>query len=95
LILNVAPWICPSDQAMRRYLKVIACDIGASEAASSACFTAAMDDERPPICPSCGVTMVPAALSAFKAHRVDWICLECEEVGDPGAVWSSREIREP
>jgi transposase len=38
-----------------------------------------MDDERPPICPTCGVTMVPAVLSAREDATGDWICLECEE----------------
>jgi hypothetical protein len=42
-----------------------------------------MDDERPPICPVCGVTMVPAALSARDDATGDWICLECEETGEP------------
>jgi hypothetical protein len=42
-----------------------------------------MDDERPPICPACGVTMVPAALSARKPPGDGWICLECEETADP------------
>jgi hypothetical protein len=43
-----------------------------------------VDDERPPICPTCGVTMVPAALSAREPPPSDgWICLECEETGDP------------
>ena len=37
-----------------------------------------MDDDRPPICPACGVTMVPAELSASRAEG-DWVCLECEE----------------
>jgi len=41
-----------------------------------------MDDERPPICPVCGVTMVPAELSAHASHAGDWVCLECEETGD-------------
>jgi hypothetical protein len=41
-----------------------------------------MDDERPPICPVCGVTMVPAELSARAGHAGDWVCLECEETGD-------------
>jgi hypothetical protein len=40
-----------------------------------------VDDERPPICPACGVTMVPAALGAEPRHG-DWICLECEETGE-------------
>lgn len=40
-----------------------------------------MDDERPPICPACGVTMVPAALSAHDERADgDWVCLECEEL---------------
>ena len=30
-----------------------------------------MTDERPPICAVCGVTMVPAALSAREPHAVD------------------------
>jgi hypothetical protein len=40
-----------------------------------------MDDD-PPICPACGVTMVPAALSAGRASDVEWVCLECEEMGE-------------
>ena len=44
-----------------------------------------MDDDRPPICPTCGVTMVPAALSALESEGGDWICLECEESGEPDA----------
>jgi ribosomal protein L37AE/L43A len=39
-------------------------------------------DERPPICPRCGVTMVPAALSTERASRGDWVCLECEALGE-------------
>jgi len=38
-----------------------------------------MDDERPPICQVCGVTMVPATLSARQGCGGDWICVECEE----------------
>lgn len=45
----------------------------------ASCHRPAMDDERPPICPSCGVTMVPAALSAEEKGGEDWVCLECEE----------------
>jgi len=41
--------------------------------------TGGVNDERPPICPACGVTMVPVALSARDAPAGDWICLECEE----------------
>ena len=41
------------------------------------------DDERPPICPACGVTMVPAALSATRADTDGWVCLECEELEEP------------
>jgi predicted lipoprotein with Yx(FWY)xxD motif len=40
------------------------------------------DDDRPPICPRCGVTMVPAALSADDKHGGDWVCLECEELDE-------------
>jgi len=41
------------------------------------------EDDRPPICPRCGVTMVPAALSAEGTRRgADWVCLECEELGE-------------
>jgi hypothetical protein len=40
-------------------------------------------DGRPPICPTCGVTMVPAALSADEDHEGDWVCLECEEDRPP------------
>jgi hypothetical protein len=42
-----------------------------------------MDDDRAPICPTCGVTMVPAALSSRPVHEAEWICLECEESGEP------------
>jgi hypothetical protein len=45
-----------------------------------------MEDDRPPICPACGVTMVPAALSASERRETDWICLECEETGEPDGV---------
>ena len=38
------------------------------------------DDDRPPICARCGVTMVPAVLSAEDGHEGDWVCLECEEL---------------
>jgi ribosomal protein S18 acetylase RimI-like enzyme len=40
------------------------------------------DDDRPPICPRCGVTMVLAALSAEDPRDGDWVCLECEELGE-------------
>ncbi|MHB8641532.1 MAG: hypothetical protein ACYDA3_01385 [Gaiellaceae bacterium] len=44
------------------------------------------DDERAPICPVCGVTVVPAALSGRNGHSEDgWICLECEATGEPDA----------
>jgi hypothetical protein len=46
-----------------------------------------MNDERPPICPRCGVTMVPADLSARNSIAGDWICLECEETGEPEETW--------
>jgi ribosomal protein S27AE len=32
-----------------------------------------MDDEQPPICPRCGVTMLPTADA--------WVCAECEDAG--------------
>jgi hypothetical protein len=38
------------------------------------------DDDRPPICPCCGVTMVPARLSAHDKPDGEWVCLECEEL---------------
>jgi hypothetical protein len=44
--------------------------------------TLVVDAERPPICPTCGVTMVPASLSARPEQSGDWICLECEETGE-------------
>ena len=37
------------------------------------------EDDRPPICPRCGVTMVPGVLSADEEHDGEWVCLECEE----------------
>ena len=40
------------------------------------------DDERPPICTACGVTMVPAELSAHAGHAEVWVCLECEETDE-------------
>jgi hypothetical protein len=50
------------------------------------CQSAGVDDERPPICPTCGVTMVPAALSATKERGGEWVCVECEESGEPDAA---------
>jgi hypothetical protein len=44
------------------------------------------DGERPPICPICGVTMVPAELSAHIARQHDWVCLECEEREEPAVT---------
>lgn len=41
-----------------------------------------MDDERAPICPVCGVTMVPAELAASTDAARDWVCIECEETGE-------------
>ncbi len=43
-----------------------------------------MDEDEPPICPACGVTMVPAALSARDDVAADWVCLECEETDRDG-----------
>lgn len=42
-----------------------------------------MDDDRAPICPACGVTLVPAALAALRDSADEWVCLECEETGEP------------
>lgn len=45
--------------------------------------TCGMDaDDRPPICATCGVTMVPAALSAREDDNGGWVCLECEELDE-------------
>ena len=44
------------------------------------------NDGRPPNCPACGVTMVPAELSAWSARDRDWACLECEETTEPDEV---------
>lgn len=41
------------------------------------------EDEHAPICPACGVTMVPAELSAQGAADREWVCLECEERANP------------
>jgi hypothetical protein len=38
-------------------------------------------DNDPPICPACGVTMVPSDLSERDEPDGDWVCLECEETG--------------
>ena len=48
-----------------------------------------------PICPACGVTMVPGALSAHEPAD-EWVCLECEEdgLGRPAAARQVR-LREP
>lgn len=40
------------------------------------------EEERPPICPRCGVTMVPGELSANDDREREWVCLECEELGE-------------
>jgi len=37
-----------------------------------------LSDDEPPIC-TCGVTMVPAELSA-RGSDGEWVCLECEEI---------------
>jgi tRNA(Ile2) C34 agmatinyltransferase TiaS len=39
-------------------------------------------DDRPPICPRCGVTMLPAGLSGRAGDDSDWVCVECEERGE-------------
>jgi hypothetical protein len=40
-----------------------------------------VDDDRPPICSACGVTMVAAELSSRPGREDEWVCLECEETG--------------
>ena len=45
-----------------------------------------MSEHDPPICPVCGVTMVPAALSADEDRAGDWVCLECEETLGPESL---------
>jgi hypothetical protein len=42
------------------------------------------DDDRPPICPGCGVTLVPARLSADDKHEGECVGLECEELDGEG-----------
>jgi hypothetical protein len=44
--------------------------------------TPSVDDDQAPICPACGVTMVPAVLSAQRDWQDEWVCLECEETGE-------------
>jgi hypothetical protein len=39
-------------------------------------------DDRPPICATCGVTMLPAALSGSEDHDGEWVCVECEELDE-------------
>jgi hypothetical protein len=41
-------------------------------------------DDRPPICPACGVTILPAVLSADENQDRDWVCVECEELDEEG-----------
>jgi hypothetical protein len=45
-------------------------------------YGAGMGEDQPPICPACGVTMVPAELSARSDVVGEWVCLECEELGE-------------
>jgi hypothetical protein len=40
------------------------------------------DEVEPPICPVCGVTMVPTELSSLPQADAEWVCLECEENGE-------------
>ena len=56
-----------------------------SRDSSASLHTSGVDDERPPICPACGVTMVPTALSEREGRDDNWICLECEVTGEPDA----------
>jgi hypothetical protein len=48
----------------------------------SAFYGSTDEAESPPICPTCGVTMVPAALSAREDIEGEWVCLECEELDE-------------
>lgn len=52
-------------------------------------------DNRPPICPHCGVTMVPAALSAKNNQEDDWACLECEGLDEGSECGPGRRGRVP
>jgi hypothetical protein len=52
------------------------------------------DEDRPPICPVCGVTLVPAELSAHLAGQRDWVCLECEDREADYELVAAR-VREP
>lgn len=40
------------------------------------------NDDQAPICPACGVTMVPGVLAAQKGRAGEWVCLECEETDE-------------
>jgi hypothetical protein len=46
----------------------------------SAFYDSTDEEEGAPICATCGVTMVPAALSAREDIEGEWVCLECEEL---------------
>jgi tRNA(Ile2) C34 agmatinyltransferase TiaS len=35
------------------------------------------EEEQPPICPRCGVTMLPAT----PPEGDGWVCVECEDAG--------------
>jgi tRNA(Ile2) C34 agmatinyltransferase TiaS len=37
-------------------------------------LTVGMEDDRPPICPACGVTMLPS-----EQRPDEWVCAECED----------------
>ena len=45
-----------------------------------------MDDDRPPICPACGVTMVPADLSALGRDDIFTLSHEYVSVTSIGTV---------
>ena len=57
----------------------------ASDDLTEASVTFEASDHEPPICPVCGVTMVPADLSERDEPGGDWVCLECEETGADAA----------
>jgi hypothetical protein len=72
-----------SEDIPEHWPKPVACRPTESLAVSGAGDTHGVeDDDRPPICPRCGVTMVSAALSADDNHEGDWVCLECEELDE-------------
>jgi hypothetical protein len=48
------------------------------------------NEDGAPICPTCGVTMSPATLSAAIPRGADWVCLECEDAGESDATLAAQ-----